>query len=187
MRRLLTLVTGIRSSGKSEYAEGLLARFSTVVYVATLPPLRIHNDTIRRHAKRRPASWRVVEVSGSVASDFLQIRAGNERAVLFEGFPVYLSRALCSARNTQAACVTAGRIFDELCRVADAGSLVVVVGDLEPTHWPFYGSVCIGLMCALSCTAMRIVQIQASHPAELASLCRCLGETGHLGLRRHRR
>lgn len=67
-----TLVLGGQSSGKSSYAEGLLA--GAVTYVATAPPSRhgpADDDWARRiasHQQRRPADWTTLESSDIAAA-----------------------------------------------------------------------------------------------------------------------
>jgi adenosylcobinamide kinase/adenosylcobinamide-phosphate guanylyltransferase len=65
-----TLVLGGNRSGKSAFAEALLADASTVDYVATAA--RIDGDTewadrIARHRRRRPAHWRTIETTDVAA------------------------------------------------------------------------------------------------------------------------
>jgi adenosyl cobinamide kinase/adenosyl cobinamide phosphate guanylyltransferase len=59
-----TLVLGGIRSGKSEYAEALLATAPQVCYVATGVPRSNDpewSERIRGHQRRRPADWRTVE------------------------------------------------------------------------------------------------------------------------------
>ena len=59
-----TLVLGGARSGKSAYAEGLLAGVENVTYVATAadrPDDADWQDRVRLHRERRPASWRTAE------------------------------------------------------------------------------------------------------------------------------
>jgi adenosylcobinamide kinase/adenosylcobinamide-phosphate guanylyltransferase len=64
-----TLVLGGNRSGKSAYAEALLADEPTVHYVATAPPDRADRDWMARiaeHQARRPKAWTTIE-TGDVA------------------------------------------------------------------------------------------------------------------------
>lgn len=61
-----TLVLGAARSGKSAYAESLLAAEPTVTYVATAPPRNDDPEWQQRvaaHQARRPATWRTVETT----------------------------------------------------------------------------------------------------------------------------
>ena len=63
------LVLGGARSGKSAYAEALLAAEAEVTYVATAPPREGDDDWAARvnaHVRRRPTAWRTVE-TGDVA------------------------------------------------------------------------------------------------------------------------
>src|SRR5690606_15226977 len=60
-----TLVLGGIRSGKSEYAEALLADSQPVRYVATARPVSADAEwsaRIAAHRRRRPAGWRTTEV-----------------------------------------------------------------------------------------------------------------------------
>jgi adenosylcobyric acid synthase len=80
----LTLVTGGARSGKSRYAERLIANFAaespsaTVTYVATL---EAGDEEMRRrveaHRARRPAHWHTVEASWAVAAAVRDAPAAN--------------------------------------------------------------------------------------------------------------
>ena len=62
----VTLVTGGARSGKSHYAEGLLADQRNVTYIATAPTYPDDSEwasRIESHQKRRPAHWTTIETS----------------------------------------------------------------------------------------------------------------------------
>jgi adenosylcobinamide kinase/adenosylcobinamide-phosphate guanylyltransferase len=68
-----TVVLGAASSGKSVFAEDLLAAEPEVVYLATGPRPGADDpdwaDRVARHTGRRPPHWRTVEVAGEVDPD----------------------------------------------------------------------------------------------------------------------
>jgi adenosyl cobinamide kinase/adenosyl cobinamide phosphate guanylyltransferase len=71
---VITLVLGGARSGKSAYAERLMARWpGPVVYVATM---RVGDDPdlaarVERHRQRRPTGWRTVEAGVDLATVLL--------------------------------------------------------------------------------------------------------------------
>jgi adenosylcobinamide kinase/adenosylcobinamide-phosphate guanylyltransferase len=78
---LLTLVSGPASSGKSRWAEHL-AQVSgrPVVYIATGPSLpndRDWQERLRRHRRRRPDDWCLVESEGALAEALDGVAAGH--------------------------------------------------------------------------------------------------------------
>jgi adenosylcobinamide hydrolase len=65
----VVLVLGGTRSGKSAYAEGLLAHLPAVTYLATAtvdPGDADHVERIRRHRDRRPATWTTREVGADL-------------------------------------------------------------------------------------------------------------------------
>jgi adenosylcobinamide kinase/adenosylcobinamide-phosphate guanylyltransferase len=87
-----TLVLGGSRSGKSAFAEALLADAPVVEYVATAAPDPDDAewaDRIRRHQDRRPGSWTTVQ-TGDVAAAL-----GREGpAVLVDSITTWLARAM---------------------------------------------------------------------------------------------
>lgn len=68
---MITLVLGGARSGKSTYAERLVAQLPTpITYVATLQvgDDQDLSDRVARHRKRRPDSWRTAEAGLDLAS-----------------------------------------------------------------------------------------------------------------------
>ncbi|WP_316668714.1 bifunctional adenosylcobinamide kinase/adenosylcobinamide-phosphate guanylyltransferase [uncultured Propionibacterium sp.] len=87
-----TLVTGGARSGKSSYAESLLADEAAVDYVATSE--RNEKDPewtarIAAHVARRPAGWRTIETT-----DVAGVLAADGPAVLVDCLGVWLTRVL---------------------------------------------------------------------------------------------
>ena len=76
---MITLVLGGARSGKSAYAERIMAHLpAPIIYVATLqlgddPDL---SDRVARHRERRPAAWRTVEAGADLA-DVLERMTGS--------------------------------------------------------------------------------------------------------------
>lgn len=88
------LVLGAARSGKSAYAERLLAAEPEVVYVATAPPRTDDaswTDRITAHIDRRPEHWQTVE-SGAVA----ELLTG-ETPMLIDDLGLWLTRVIDAA------------------------------------------------------------------------------------------
>jgi adenosylcobinamide kinase/adenosylcobinamide-phosphate guanylyltransferase len=89
------LVLGGNRSGKSRFAESLLADAREVEYVATAadrPDDAEWTERIRVHRARRPASWRTTE-TGDVAA----VLATPGPAALIDGVTTWLARAMDEA------------------------------------------------------------------------------------------
>jgi adenosylcobinamide kinase/adenosylcobinamide-phosphate guanylyltransferase len=90
-----TLVLGGARSGKSAYAERLVAAEPDVTYVATAPPREDDAEwgvRVQAHVARRPESWRTAE-TGDVAG----VLASAEGAVLVDDLGLWLVRLLDAA------------------------------------------------------------------------------------------
>jgi adenosylcobinamide kinase/adenosylcobinamide-phosphate guanylyltransferase len=89
-RRVLVLGGG--RSGKSAFAESLLAAETTVDYVAT-SPLRADDaewtERIRVHRERRPVAWRTLETA-----DVAAVLDRSGPAVLVDSITGWLARAM---------------------------------------------------------------------------------------------
>jgi len=119
----LTLVLGGAASGKSAFAEGLVARESSSrLYLATA---RAHDDEMRaklaRHRARRGAGWRTVEAPFDPAPALGAAQAGE--AVLLDCATMWLSNHLLADRDLPAA---EAALFEALARCA---APVVVVSN----------------------------------------------------------
>ncbi len=87
------LVLGGNRSGKSRFAESLVADADEVGYVATAvdrPGDAEWAERVRRHRERRPAAWTTIE-TGDVAS---VVREGGRRTLLVDSVTTWLARAM---------------------------------------------------------------------------------------------
>ena len=88
-----TLVLGGARSGKSRYAEDLLARARGVQYVACGLPADDGDPEwagrVALHRDRRPASWRTVETT-----DLVRVLGGAGPPVLVDCLSTWLARAM---------------------------------------------------------------------------------------------
>jgi adenosylcobinamide kinase/adenosylcobinamide-phosphate guanylyltransferase len=90
------LVLGGARSGKSAFAERLLAEDPQVLYAATAP--RYEHDAewaerIERHRETRPASWRTVEV-GDTPDALAALLRTADRTVLVDSLTLWLTAAM---------------------------------------------------------------------------------------------
>lgn len=98
----LTLVLGGTRSGKSAYAEGLLAG-GPALYLATGQPGDAEMaERIRRHRERRGPAWATVEEPLELAAA-LDRHARPERPVLVDCLTLWLSNLLLAGRDLDAA------------------------------------------------------------------------------------
>ena len=103
MHPQLTLVLGGARSGKSAYAEALLADAAEAVYLATAEPGdQEMAERIRLHQRRRGAAWTTVEepldLTGALAA---HCRAG--RPLLVDCLTLWLSNVLLAGGDAGAA------------------------------------------------------------------------------------
>lgn len=101
MESNISLVTGGARSGKSVFAEELLAcAAGPKAYIATA---RIEDDEMARriawHRKRRPASWQTLEAPSGLAS-VLSKALTRADAVLIDCLTIYFSNYLLSHLDT---------------------------------------------------------------------------------------
>ncbi len=84
-------ILGEAKSGESELAEAIFARLpGRKLYIGTLPRRPENMETIRKHAKRRPPDWGLVEITDTLAPAVDWVRAaGDPVAVLLDGWGVY--------------------------------------------------------------------------------------------------
>jgi len=100
------LILGGARSGKSRYAETLLAQQSEreVVYIATATA----HDTemharIAHHRASRPAHWQTIEEPLALAA-MLQQQAAAGRLLLVDCLTLWLTNLLCLDDDSRAAC-----------------------------------------------------------------------------------
>jgi adenosylcobinamide kinase/adenosylcobinamide-phosphate guanylyltransferase len=133
------LVLGGARSGKSAFAEQLLADDPDVTYAATAPRYdgdREWAERIARHQERRSASWRTVEVGGDVGR-LAELLRTTECTVLVDSLTLWLTAAMDSVSAWDDEAWRAGesrRALDELVSdlvdaYADSARSVVVVSD----------------------------------------------------------
>lgn len=91
-----TLVLGGARSGKSAFAEALLADAAPVRYVATARPMDAEMaERIRLHRERRPAHWQVTEVEDDLAAAVTDSRAHHsDHWLLVDGLTLWLATVL---------------------------------------------------------------------------------------------
>jgi adenosylcobinamide kinase / adenosylcobinamide-phosphate guanylyltransferase len=90
------LVLGGARSGKSAFAEQLLADDPDVLYAATAPRYdgdREWAERIARHRETRPASWQTVEV-GDAPDQLAALLRSADRTVLVDSLTLWLTAAM---------------------------------------------------------------------------------------------
>lgn len=139
------LVLGGARSGKSAFAEQLLADDPDVLYVATAPRYEGADGTggdpewaerIARHQESRPESWQTVEV-GDAADRLAALLRTADRTILVDSLTLWLTAAMDGANAWDDEAWHAGeprRALDELVSdlidaYADSVRSVVVVSD----------------------------------------------------------
>ena len=99
MKAGLTLVLGGARSGKSAFAENLVANLSQVLYVATAQAVDPEmEERIAIHRGRRPAGWSTLEVEGALVDSLAGHLADHSEtsdppydAFLLDSLDLYLS------------------------------------------------------------------------------------------------
>jgi len=94
---MLTLVIGEPNSGKSEFAESLIASYAgPTAYIGTLPDLHMFDKRIQRHRLRRPSSWDLVELVGNPHVDTRLISSAMDQYqnILLDGLAFYVLQLL---------------------------------------------------------------------------------------------
>jgi len=89
-------ILGEAKSGKSELAEEIFARLpGKKFYIGTLPRTPRWMSTIKKHAARRPKSWKLIEITDNMDVATELIRQSSKRetvSTLLDGWGVYLRR-----------------------------------------------------------------------------------------------
>lgn len=97
----LTLVLGGARSGKSAYAESLLAPFEKKLYLATaLPRDPEMSDRIALHQARRGEGWETTEEELELAVILRSAKA--DRPILIDSLTLWMSNILLSHRDPKA-------------------------------------------------------------------------------------
>ncbi len=88
-------ILGEAKSGKSELAEEIFARLpGTKFYIGTLPKTPQYEETIRKHAERRPGEWQLIEITddlGMATDAIARVRRNEAVATLLDGSGVYVT------------------------------------------------------------------------------------------------
>ena len=128
----LTLVLGGARSGKSAYAESVVAGHAAPVYLATCPASSLADDAemaerIRRHRERRGDAWTTVEEP----LDLIAAIAAHRRpgaAILVDCATLWLSNLMAAERDVDA---EGDRLAAALAASApDAAPVVVVASEV---------------------------------------------------------
>ena len=133
------LVLGGARSGKSAFAEQLLAEDAEVLYAATAPHYeddREWTERIASHQGRRPPSWRTVEF-GEAPDRLAALLRTTDRTVLVDSLTLWLTAAMdaVNAWNDDAwhdgepRRALAGLVSDLVDAYTDSARSVVVVSD----------------------------------------------------------
>jgi adenosylcobinamide kinase/adenosylcobinamide-phosphate guanylyltransferase len=123
-----TLVLGGSRSGKSAYAEGLLAAEPSVDYVATAAAAGDDPewaDRIERHRQRRPGHWRTIETA-----DVATVLSTAGGAVLVDSVTTWLARAMDDSGAWSGPAAGLERPLDRFCAAwADCPRQAILVSD----------------------------------------------------------
>lgn len=126
-----TLVLGGARSGKSAYAESLLAGAAPVRYVATAWPVDEEMaERIRRHRERRPPTWELVEVAENLEPALSGLP--EEGHLFIDGLTLWLASVLETVDDVP------GRVRAAVDRIARLSNVVIVSeevgGGIVPAH-----------------------------------------------------
>ena len=170
-----TLVLGGARSGKSGYAEGLLAAVPRVTYVATAtarPGDDEWQERVRLHQVRRPAGWTTEE-----DADLPALLTAAQGPVLVDCVSLWLTGVLdaCSCWDDAAGLGRARERYDELLAAWSATSARTVLVSSE-VGWGVVPATASGrlfrdelgrLNAALAATADEVVLVVAGLPLRL--------------------
>jgi len=95
---MIKYLCGLPKCGKSLLAErDFMKSGGRILYMGTLPCIRLYAETIRVHQLRRPKEWDLYECTGEPSQDIVWLADALERydGILLDGISFYLYRALC--------------------------------------------------------------------------------------------
>lgn len=93
-------ILGERESGKSVFVEDQIKkRDKKVLYIATLPNLKIYTEIIQRHQKRRPFTWECVELFEMSTKEILTYPYLNYKNVILDNLSYFLLFQIHTNRN----------------------------------------------------------------------------------------
>lgn len=88
---MFTCILGDRKLGKSIFVEDHIKQTDrNALYIATLPRLKMYEDTIREHQSRRLSSWDCVELFNMSAEEMLIFPYENYRNVILDNLSYYV-------------------------------------------------------------------------------------------------
>jgi len=164
-----TLVLGGARSGKSAFAESLLAAADGVHYVATARPVDAEMaERIRRHRERRPAHWVVTEVTEELPRAVYNARLESPECwLLVDGLTLWLATVLEHHADPQPhldAAVMALKAHPRLLVVSEVvGSGIVPADPLTRRYRDLAGE----LNQQLAAVCDRVVLVTAGLPMAL--------------------
>ena len=126
-------ILGERKSGKSVYVENLVKmKDPNALYIATLPRIKMYQEVISTHQKRRPSTWKCVELIQMSTEDILIFPYLNYKNVILDNlsyyvfFMIYLKKAEFMRGCDQ-------RIFSLIDRIAMDDDTTIYLVD-TPIH-----------------------------------------------------
>lgn len=82
---------GERNSGKSLYIENYVKETDAeALYIATLPELEIYKPAIIRHQKRRPLTWKCIELFKMNRAEILDFPYTGYRNIILDNLSYYI-------------------------------------------------------------------------------------------------
>lgn len=125
LRPAVTLILGGARSGKSAYAEALVAEAASALYLATA---EAHDaemaERIRRHRERRGPRWTTIEEPIALVPALKQY-VRPDRPVVVDCLTLWLSNLMAAGRDVAA---EAARLIEGLA--APAGPIVLVANEV---------------------------------------------------------
>lgn len=125
---MFTCLLGERNSGKSVFAEEKIKNEDEqALYIATLPELEMYREMIGRHQKRRPSSWKCIELFKMSMDEILAYPYQNYRNIILDNLSYYLLFQLYYNKDGfWQKCDE--RVFSLIDRLAsDSGTMVYVI------------------------------------------------------------